>query len=192
MDQQTHDTLWRGVTTLAAACGTIDDRFYARQVKLSGNLLVDALNALRGEVTPRLLRDADFALNDLVQLVAELPRDEQEELGEAIGDLRSGLDSLRAGHWFDEELVSRLGELRSKMAERHRAAERAVFLPPEAEREPLPHPPTELSRDVLPLRDALRAGGFETPALDRLADTPDDFLVRDCTAVIDEIDSVVG
>ncbi len=192
MTKSTYDTLLKGVTSLSSACESIDDAYARRQLKLTGNLFIDTLNAAIADVNARAVRDLDFSFRDLETVVVDNGYASDERFAELLDHIRLGLASLRDTASLPLSTVERILALKAKLAERRRAAERATFRPPDAPVEPLPHPPRTLQAEAESLRHELGAAGFETPVLDTLATQPDDFLIRDCSYLIDELEPILG
>ena len=185
-------TLGSGIESLSRACEAVEDEFVSRQLKLSGNMFIGAVNELLDDVKASKVRDVDFAFNDVVQLLTELPPVERDLFEQPLSSLREAIDRLHEMAALPEHLVGRMKILREKMVERRRAAERATFRPPEAPEEPLPHDPAGLRREADEIRQVLQQGGFETPAFDRLATATTGFPLRECSALVDEIDAIIG
>ncbi|HUO84168.1 MAG TPA: hypothetical protein VM534_03550 [Thermoanaerobaculia bacterium] len=192
LPQDTYRKLRDGALCLSPACDGMEDRFWANQLKLAGNLLIDAINDAIEAVNARKVRDIEFAHQDLTQLVAELTADDAERFSRCLDLLSSGLSELKTSVFLSPALVQEMKDLARKAVERRTAAERAAFLPPDVPHDPLPHDPASLQPRARSLRDGLQTAGFETPVLDKLADTPEEFEVRDCGALADELDAIHG
>jgi hypothetical protein len=117
---------------------------------------------------------------------------DDERFAEGLDRLRMGLAALREMASLPFSTIDRMQALKTKLAERRRAAERATYRPPGSPAEPLPHEPRELQAEAESLRHELQAAGFETPVLDALATQPDEFLIRDCSYLIDELEPILG
>ena len=183
--------LSEGAACLPKACAEVGEAFYMNQLMLAGNLFIDTLNASKDDVNARMVTEIEFSLNDLKQLTEELTPPEKEAFETCFQKLESSLGELKDYVPFpdvDDELAA----LRRKLKERVEANERSKFAPPDAEKEPLPHPPGQLQSEAEDLRRELHRGGFRTPVLDTLAERPDEFEIRDCDALIEEIDSILG
>ena len=184
--------LHAGAEAMMLACSTIDEQFFASQILLSGNLLIDSINSALDDLNAHRVRDIEFAFNDFEQLVSELPPPDLENFGSCVSMLRSSIEELRERAALPANVLGRLKSLRSKAKERQTAHERALFRPPDAPDEPLPHDPASLREEADALRGILMDQGFETPMMDQLAESPESFGLRDYSTLIDEIDGIVG
>ena len=183
--------LMQGAECLPQACAKVSEQFYVNQLMLAGNLFIDTLNSSKDGVNARMVTEIEFAFNDLRQLTVELPPDEKEAFEKCFQMLDSALAGLRELVPFPD-VDDQISDLRQKLKERIEANERSKFAPPETEKEPLPHPPETLQSDAEEVRRELHRAGFETPVLDKLAERPDQFEIRDCDALIEEIDGIQG
>ena len=192
MPAEIQTRLHEGVREMMLACSGIEEQFFGNQTMLSGNLLIDAINPALEQVNARRVRDIEFAFNDLEQLIAELPPGDFERFSRCIETFRSAIERLRELASLSAEVREEMRSLRAKLRERQVAHERALFRPPGAPEEPLPHDPASLHAGAAQLREQLLREGFETPTLDQLADEPDTFELRDYGILIDEIDGIAG
>ncbi len=192
MPSEIWSRLRQGAICLSGACSEISDQFWASQIKLAGNLLIDALNESADGVNARRVRDIGFALDDVRGLISDLVPPEAESFQPCLTQLSSAVEELRRTSSLSEGVVDRLRELRDRAEQRRVAAERAAFRPPEAAAEPLPNDPAELQSEADSLRELLQGEGFETPVLDRLASAPSEFEIRDCAALVDELEPIIA
>lgn len=183
--------LIQGAECLPRACANVSEQFYVNQLMLAGNLFIDTLNSSKDAVNARMVTEMEFAFNDLRQLTVELMPDEKEAFDRCFETIEAALNKLKEYVPFPE-VDDRLEALRKKLKERVETNERSKFAPPDAEKEPLPHPPTELQSEAEDIRRELHRGGFATPAFDKLAERPDQFEIRDCDALIEEIDGILA
>lgn len=179
-----------GAECLPRACARVKEQFYVNQLLLAGNLFVDTVNGAKDNINAHMVGEIEFAFNDLKQLTDELMPEEQEEFNRCFGILEDAISELKIEVPFPD-VEDALARLRRKLVERIEANDRSKFAPPDVPREPLPHPPTSLQSDAEALRRDLHRGGYETPVLDTLAERPDEFEIRDCDALIKEIDTIV-
>ena len=189
------DAIWskltRGAECLPRACAVVSEQFYMNQLMLAGNLFIDTLNQSKDGINARMVNEIEFSFNDLRQLTDELMPAEKEAFSQCFETIESGLEELKEYVPFPD-VDDQMTALRRKLKERLEANERSKFAPPDAEKEPLPHPPSSLQSEAEEIRRELHRGGFETPAMDKLAERPDQFEIRDCDAVIEEIDGIQG
>lgn len=183
--------LSEGGECLPRACARVNEQFYVNQLMLAGNLFLDTVNGAKDNVNAHLVGEIEFAFNDLRQLTDELMPEEQREFDRCFRILEGAISQLRDFVPFPD-VEDDLTKLRRKLVERIEANDRSKFAPPDAPKEPLPHPPSSLQSDAESVRRDLHRGGFETPVLDKLAERPDQFEIRDCDALIEEIDTILG
>ncbi len=177
---------------LTYACSQIGEEFYAKQIMLSGNMLIDSMNAAMENLNPKTLGDVEFAFDDVASLVEELPESEIEWFQPPFNTIRSTIQELGFHISLPEVLTKRIRSLRDKLGDRLRAVERASFRPPGSPEEPLPHDPATLQNEADALRAELVAAGFETPLLDKLATDPASIDNLDCTTLTEELDVILG
>lgn len=188
--QRVWSRLDEGARCLPEACAGVSEQFYVNQLVLAANLLIDSINAARDNVNAHMVTELEFSFNDLRQLTRELMPAEQRSFDGCFEILEAAIGELRDFVPFPD-VEDRLVALRGKVRERIEANDRSKFAPPEAVREPLPHPPETLQDDAREIRGELHAAGFTTPVLDTLAERPEAFEIRDCEALIEEIDTIV-
>ena len=165
---------------LSAAIDGIDDP----QVRLAANVLAGAISGAEGGITPAVVSDIEFALNDL-EGAADLYADRIQPF---IDQLRADLATLNAK--LPDSLIAAIQAFSTKLKARRKAIERQTFV--EGGAEPLPHPPAELRADALPIREQLAAAGFTTPALDALIDDPESLRMHGIIAIVDELEVIAG
>jgi len=191
MDDATYQQLLTAIEAMPAAIakGAFDE-FTIRQVTLSGNLFIQSLNAAVDDLNARTFRDVDFSYRDLE---ASLQSTGVEDAFASINaTVRDSIEKLRAIAGLRPDIIAAAEDLKMKLEERKSAVERAVYRPPDAPQEPVPHDPTTLAPGAHSLRRQLNASGFETPVMDQLATAPQSFEVRDCAFLIDEIDGILA
>ena len=185
----THERLVKTLNKLPIATAGISEDFTRNQVMLAGNMLIDTANALVEAQTARRLRDFEFALQDLKGIASELGP-ESVPFAEITSELEQ-LTSEMEGYGLSENLRASIDSLIEKIDTHIRAAEKRNFLPPGAEAEPLPHPPSALAEEASTIRNELRNGEFDAPVIDRLASDPDQFELRDYSALADELHGIL-
>lgn len=179
-----------GAECLPRACAGVNEQFYVNQLLLAGNLLVDTINSARENVNAHMVAEIEFALNDVRQLTEELMPEEKREFDRCFGMFDEAISALKEFAPFPD-VEGPLTSLRKKLVERIDANERATFAPPGTPKDPLPHPPSSLQAEAERVRSDLHRAGFETPVLDRLARDPEGFEIRDCDALVEEIDTII-
>lgn len=183
--------LSEGTECLPRACAQVSEQFYMNQLMLAGNLFIDSVNAAKDRINAHMVTEIQFAFNDLKQLTEELMPAEKRAFDHCFGILENAISDLQEFAPFPD-VEAPLSSLRKKLVERIEANDRSKFAPPEAPKEPLPHPPGSLQSEAEEVRRDLHRSGFETPVLDTLAERPDQFEIRDCDALIEEIDTILG
>ena len=167
------------------------DAMYAAQLELSLSVLANAIAGAREEVNAARVSDIEFALNDLAASVDELPATDVERVAAPLQMMRDDLDRLKEATSLDASVIARIRALQTKLRARRAAIERQTFREG-GDDAPLPHPPEELREEALPLRDALAAAGFATPALDALIDDPAALRFHSINEIVDELDVIAG
>jgi hypothetical protein len=122
------------------------------------------------------MKELDFTFNDLRTFASELTEEDAARLAPSLAAIEACLASLRVAAALPDELVASIRALRAKLKTRKGALERALFRPPGAAPEPVPHPPSELRDEASRIAAALQSSGFDTPELDELAASTDDEL----------------
>jgi hypothetical protein len=182
--------LSEGAQCLPHACAAVNEEFYMNQLVLAGNLFIETLNRAKDDVNARVIQEIEFSFTDLKLLSEELTPEEQQEFEHCFELISDGISDLRSFAPFPDVKGPML-ELRNKLRERITANERSKFLPPESRTsEPLPHSPASLSGEAESLRRHLQRAGFDTPMLDALAERPGEIEIRDCEAIVEELDTM--
>jgi hypothetical protein len=190
IDTQQQRKLATALDHLHTATENLDEVF-SMQTKLALAMLRRAIT-VSTEVTPRTVSDMQFALNDLTLVSEELPPGDRESFDPQLQAIDDVILHLRAAAMLPKPLVNRLSILRTKMAERRTAIERETYRPPEKEPTPIPHDPEALRGEADDIRLELKKAGYDTPALDRLAESPGSFRFHDVSDLIDELDVIIG
>src|ERR1051326_2371316 len=165
---------------LRAAVASIEDPFTRSQLQLATNVLGNAIDAAANGVTAASVNEIDFALNDVVASVADVP-----EIESIVTMLQKDVAALKDQTALPAEVIAAIRSLQSKLRTRKNAIERQTFVE-DAPNEPLPHPPEELRADALLIRDRLTNAGFATPALDSLIADPSSLRFHSINEINDE------
>lgn len=173
---------------LARATAGVTDSFMQNQILLAGNMLIDAANAFLLRQSARRYRDLQFAFQDLEGIASELGP-ASAPFDEPIDTIR-GLVSELDEYGLSGELASRIDQLVEKLQEQIRAYDKQAFLPPGSEADPLPHPPESLSGDAAAIREEVVAEEFDAPMLEKLANQPQEFEMRDYAVLSDELTAI--
>jgi hypothetical protein len=175
---------------LRAAIDGIDDSFIQPQLRLAANVLGGAIDSAAAGITPAVVSDIEFALNDLSGAADELGAADAELIFPFIEQLRADVSALTAATALPTPLLAAIEALQTKLKARRKAIERQTYV--EGGAEPLPHPPAELRAEALPIREQLTAAGFTTPALDALIDDPESLRMHGIIAIVDELEVISG
>src|ERR1051326_880126 len=126
---------------LRAAVASIEDPFTRSQLQLATNVLGNAIDAAANGVPAASVNEIDFALNDVVASVADVP-----EIESIVTMLQKDVAALKDQTALPAEVIAAIRSLQSKLRTRKNAIERQTFVedPPN---EPLPHPPEETSEE---------------------------------------------
>lgn len=192
MSAETEGKLREAIDRMPMALAGLSDEFLVNQLLLAGNMVIESANALLDDVTPKLYRDYEFAVNDFVQGCDELLPSDRSHVERCVMTLREATDEIRTIGSLPADVIERMRSLRDKLAARNREIERRRFVPKDVDLGPLPYEVPELSPVASELRDVLTAAGFETPWMDELAAGPRDFGVLAAEQTIEEIDAIAG
>lgn len=177
---------------LRGAIDGIEDPFLRSQIRLGTDVLSNAIDNAGNGVNAAAVNDIEFALNDVLGAVGELTAPDAATLLPIVEMLQRDVIALKELTALAPEVVSALRALQEKLKIRRSAIERQTFVENAADAAPLPHPPTELRAEALPLRDSLTAAGFTTPALDALIADPTSLRFHSINEIIDELDVIAG
>ena len=173
---------------LSVAIEGIEDSFLQSQIRLASNVLAGAIDNAGEHVTPAGAGDIEFALNDLVATAGELSAPDAERVMPFIEQLETDVAALTSGAALAPDVVERIHMLILKLKSRRKAIERQTFV--EGGGDALPHDPSELREDALPIRARLSEAGFATPALDALIDDPGSLRLHGIIAIVDELEVI--
>jgi hypothetical protein len=177
---------------LRGAIDAIEDPFLRSQIRLSTDVLANAVAAASNGVNAASVNDIEFALNDVTGAVGELTAPDAEKLLPMVEMLQRDVAALKELTALSPAVVTAIRALQGKLKIRRSSIERQTYVENAAEGAPLPYPPEELSGDALPLRESLNASGFTTPALDTLIDDPSTLRFHSINEIIDELDVIAG
>jgi hypothetical protein len=173
---------------LRAAIG--DDPEYF-PIRISADVLANAVNAAKPSVNAARVNDIEFALNDLIAAIDDASN-APDTVYTAVALLQNDAAALRNATALPQEIVTQIHALQTKLRTRAKAMERAQYRAEGTEPEPLPHPPEELRMDAIPLARQLAAAGFDTPGLDSLVADPDELRYHTINEIVDELDVIAG
>ncbi|HEX2121536.1 MAG TPA: hypothetical protein VHL59_07830 [Thermoanaerobaculia bacterium] len=157
-------------------------------IRLSADVLANAVAAAKGGLNAARVNDIEFALNDLVAAIDDAGA--PDAVYGPVAMLQNDAAALRAATMLPPELVASVRALQAKLRERAKAMERAQFRAEGMAEAPLPHPPAELREAAIPLARQLAGAGFETPALDTLIADPDELRYHTLNEIVDELDVI--
>ena len=160
-------------------------------IRISADLLANAVSAARTSVNAARVNDIEFALNDLVAAIDDASN-APDGVYTAVALLQNDAAALRNATALPKELISQIHAFQAKLRTRAKAMERAQYRAEGSEPEPLPHPPEELREESIPLVRQLAAAGFDTPALDSLVADPDELRYHTINEIVDELDVIAG
>jgi hypothetical protein len=173
---------------LRAAIGDDPDSL---PIRISADVLANAVHAAKAGVNAARVNDLEFALNDLVAAIDDATT-APDSIYAAVALLQNDAAALRNATALPAELLTRIHALQARLRERAKAMERAQYRAEGTEPGPLPHPPEELRAEAIPLARQLAAAGFDTPALDSLVADPDELRYHTMNEIVDELDVIAG
>jgi hypothetical protein len=176
---------------LKAAAADVDP-MSASQVQLMVSMLANAIESARAGVSPATVNDVEFALSDLAGIVRDLNAADAERIEPIVKLLQEDVDRLKQATALPAAVTTAIRALQTKLKARRAAIERQTYRPEGAPAEELPHPPADLQKEAVPLRQQLAAAGFSTPALDGLVADPESLLFHSITEILNELDVIVG
>jgi hypothetical protein len=178
------------VFQLRTIVASLEDEFYAAQIKLAVNVLAGAVEKASEPLSAAGVSEIEFALNDLAGLVGELSGPDAAALEPSVIMLVEDVASLKQATSLPPAVIQAIEVLRAKLQARRAAIERETFRDPAAPAQPLPHPPEELCAEAELLRDQLVGAGFITPALDALVADPASLRFHSINEILDELDVI--
>jgi len=162
------------------------------EMQLMVSLLSNAIEAAGNGVSPAVVNDIEFALNDVAASIADLSAADAERIAPIVTVLQDDLERLKESTSLAPAVVNAIRALQGKLKTRRAAIERQTYRPEGAPEEPLPHPPEELQHEAVPLRQQLAAAGFATPALDGLIADASSLRFHSITEILNELDVIAG
>lgn len=177
---------------LGAAIGKVEDPMFKAQLRLSMDVLSNAMTALGRSLTPATVNDVEFALNDVAAAVGELNAIDADAVTPSLEMMQADLKSLKEITALPQEIQKAIRELQAKMRGRKTAIERQTYRAEEAPEVTLPYPPQTLRVEAELLRHRLIDAGFATPALDAFIADPSSLRFHSIAEIIDELDVILG
>jgi hypothetical protein len=159
-------------------------------IRLSADVLANAIAAAKDGLNAARVNDIEFALNDLTAAVDDAGA--PDVVCSAMALLQNDTAALRRVHALSQEMVAAGRELQRRLRERSTALERSQFRAEGTDASPLPHPPAELRELAIPLAQQLAANGFVTPAIDGLIEDPESLRFHSINDIVDELDVILG
>lgn len=163
-----------------------------KEMQLTVSLLASAIEAAANGVSAAVVNDIEFALNDVAAAIADLSAADADRIAPIVTILQDDVERLKESTSLAPAVKNSLRAFQAKLKARRVAIERATYRPEGASEEPLPHPPEELQREAVPLRQQLAAAGFATPALDALITDPSSLRFHSITEIVNELDVITG
>jgi hypothetical protein len=176
---------------LKAAASEVDP-INASQMQLTISMLANAVDAARQGVSAAAVNDVEFALNDLSAVLGELSAADADRIGPIVAMLQDDVARMKEANELPATVTSAIRAFQTKLKARRAAIERQTYRPEGSPEEPLPHPPQELQREAMPLREKLSGAGFSTPALDALIADPASLRFHSITDILNELDVISG
>lgn len=168
----------------------LDDDPELLPMRLSADVLANAITSAEDGLNAARVNDIEFALNDLVTAVDDAGA--PDSVFSAIALLQNDTAALRRTYALPAETVAAVRELQSRLRARGKALERNQYRVEGTDPTPPPHPPAELRELAIPLARQLAAAGFVTPSLDQLIEDPDSLRYHSINEIADELDVIVG
>jgi hypothetical protein len=175
-----------GLFQLKAAAASV------KEMQLTINLLANAIEAAGHGVSAAVVNDIEFALNDVAASIADLSAADAERIAPIVTLLQDDVERLKESTSLAPTVVNTIRAFRTKLKERAAAIERQTYRPEGTPEAPLPHPPEELQREAVPLRQQLAAAGFATPALDTLIADPTSLRFHSLNDIANELEVILG
>jgi hypothetical protein len=163
-----------------------------KEMQLTVSLLSNAVEAAGSGVSAAIVNDIEFALNDVAASIADLSAADAERIAPIVTLLQDDVERLKETTSLAPAVKNAARAFQAKLKARRSAIERATYRPEGAPEEPLPHPPDELQREAVPLRQQLAAAGFGTPELDAFIADPSSLRFHSITEIVNELDVIAG
>src|ERR1051325_4839707 len=97
---------------------------FVSQLRLTSNVLANAVEAAKDALNAARVNDIEFALNDLAAVVGELSAADAEVLTPIVDMLRSDVEALRQQTALPPALLDAIRAFRSKLSARQNATAR--------------------------------------------------------------------
>jgi len=176
---------------LKSAAASVDP-MSASQMHLTISVLSNAVEAAGHGVSAAIVNDIEFALNDVAGMIGELNAADAARIAPIVTLLQDDVARLKESSSLPADVVNCVRALQTKLKTRRAAIERSTYRPEGSPEEPLPHPPQDLQKEAVPLRQQLAAAGFATPALDGLIAEPASLRFHSINEILNELDVIVG
>ena len=162
------------------------------EMQLTVNLLSNAVEGARQGVSAAAVNDIEFALSDVAASVRDLSSADAERIEPIVTMLQEDVARLKEATALSPAVTGAIRAFQTKLKARRAAIEKQTYRPEGSPAEELPHPPQELQREAVPLRQQLTAAGFSTPALDTLIADPTSLRFHSINEILNELDVIVG
>jgi hypothetical protein len=159
-------------------------------IRVSADVLTNAIVAAKEGLNSARVNDIEFALNDLIASVDDAGG--PDVVCAAMALLANDTAALRRIHALPPEIVETARDLQRRLRERAVAMERSQYRLEGTQAIPLPHMPAELREAAIPLARQLHAAGFMTPAIDALVEDEDSLRYHSINEIVDELDAIIG
>jgi hypothetical protein len=163
-----------------------------KEMQLTVGLLANTIEAAAGGLTAAAVNDIEFALNDVNAALGDLSAADADRIAPIVALFQQDLDRIKQATSLSPAVIASIRAFQAKLKTRRAAIERATYRPEGAPEEPLPHPPQELQRDAVPLRQQLAAAGFATPELDAFIAEPSSLRFHSINEIVNELDVIAG
>jgi hypothetical protein len=175
---------------LKAAAASLDEMF-APQMRLTVDMLANAIAAAEQSMSAATIGDVEFALNDVAGVVDQLSAADAERIAPILTALQDDVARLKDATSLPQAVLDGIRNFQKKLRVRGAAIERQTYRAEGTPEEPLPHAPQELQSEAIPLRQQLAKAGFSTPALDGLIADPSSLRFHSINEIINELDVIV-
>ena len=162
------------------------------EMQLTITVLSQAIESAQQHLSAAVVNDIEFALNDVAGAVGELSAADAERIAPIVTLLQDDVARLKESTSLPAAVINSIRGFQTKLKVRRTAIERQTYRPEGSPPEPLPHPPEELQREAVPLRQQLAAAGFATPALNGLIADPSSLRFHSITEILNELDVIAG
>ena len=133
--------------------------------------------------------EAGYTLDGFLE---QFPTVRREQVVRLLALLREDVARLKEETSLSSDVMTSIAALQTKLKARRSAIERNLYRAEGSPEQTPPHPADELREDAIPLRDALAAAGFATPALDALIEEPASLVFQSLRDISDELEVITG